>query len=313
MERKLSPATVSTYMEILKVFHKWVSKGDTYPDCVKWMRCTGKKSKKLPETLLTQEDVKALLAHTNNARDHALISILWESGARIGEIGGMDIKDVAFDDFGCKIMLDGKTGMRRVRVVNSANALLNWINQHPFRNDPEYPLFMNTGDNYGDRIGHQNITKILSRTAEKAGITKPVNPHHFRHSRATYMSQFLTEAQLKEYFGWVQESKMAAQYVHLSGKQVDDAILKMHGLVKEEMKEDILKNTVCPRCKHSNDVNNSYCAQCWLPLTQQAAVEAERKKEKDQKAMVAVLKLMEAVGNDPEKLLQTIQTLKGVA
>ena len=174
MERDLSKATVSTYMEILKVFHKWLGKSDTYPDCVKWMRCGGKKSRKLPETLLTQEDVKLLLSHSSNARDTALISILWESGARIGEIGGMDIKDVAFDELGCRIMVDGKTGMRRIRLVNSSNALLQWLNQHPFRNNPEYALFVNMKENYGDRMGHQNIMKILSRTAIKAGVTKPV-------------------------------------------------------------------------------------------------------------------------------------------
>jgi len=160
-------------------------------------------------------------------------------------------------------------------------------------------------------MGHQNILKILHHIRDRAGLKKPINPHHFRHSRATYMSQFLTEAQLKEYFGWVQESKMAAQYVHLSGKQVDDAILKMHGLIKEEMKEDILKKLVCPRCKEPNDVGNRFCGKCWLPLTQEAAIEAEQRQEKDQKAMVALMKVLEVFGNDPEKLAKTISTIQG--
>jgi len=151
MEKKLAKATVWTYMEILKVFHRWLNNGEA-PGCVKWMKCTGKKNKKLPETLLTQEDVKLLLQHTANVRDKALVAILWDSGARIGEIGGMSIKDVAFDEFGCKIMVDGKTGMRRIRLVNSSGALLDWINQHPHRDNPEYPLWINIGDNYGDRI-----------------------------------------------------------------------------------------------------------------------------------------------------------------
>jgi hypothetical protein len=31
-----------------------------------------------------------------------------------------------------------------------------------------------------------------------------VNPHHFRHSRATQLANWLTEAQLCAWFGWVQ-------------------------------------------------------------------------------------------------------------
>lgn len=103
---------------------------------------------------------------------------------------------------------------------------------------------------------------------------------------------------------------MAAQYVHLSGKQVDDAILKMHGLVKEEMKEDILKSVLCPRCKETNDVNNSYCAKCWLPLTQQAAVEAEENKRKEETGIIALMKLMNKYRDNPGKLAETIRIIE---
>ena len=35
---------------------------------------------------------------------------------------------------------------------------------------------------------------------------------------------------MKEHFGWVQGSEMAATYVHLSGRDVDNALLKLQGL-----------------------------------------------------------------------------------
>ena len=310
MEKKRSSATVSTYMEILKVFHKWLSKSQTYPECVSWMKCNGKKSKKLPENLLIQEDVKLLLAHAKYIRDRALIAVLWESGARIGEIGGMGIKDVQFDEVGCRLTLDGKTGMRRIRIINAAPILLEWLNKHPKNNDPSCPVFINLADNYCQRMSHRGIMKTLKVIGKKAGLTKPVNPHHFRHSRATYMSQFLTESQLKEYFGWVQESKMAARYVHLSGKQVEDAILRMHGLAKEDRKEDILKNTVCPRCKQTNTVNNSHCLKCWLPLTEKAAFDSEERKQKEETGIIALMKLLSRYRDEPEKLAETIKLIE---
>ncbi|MBW2965283.1 tyrosine-type recombinase/integrase, partial [Candidatus Woesearchaeota archaeon] len=74
------------------------------------------------------------------------------------------------------------------------------------------------------------IRSMVSRTFEKAGIRKKCNPHAFRHSRATYMANHLTEFQMNQYFGWIQGSDMPSTYVHMSGREVDDAILAMNGL-----------------------------------------------------------------------------------
>ncbi|WP_394344768.1 hypothetical protein [Salinigranum halophilum] len=54
-----------------------------------------------------------------------------------------------------------------------------------------------------------------------------MNPHHFRHSRATHLANWLTEAQLCEWFGWVQGSNVPARYVHLSGRDIDNAYLAL--------------------------------------------------------------------------------------
>ena len=75
---------------------------------------------------------------------------------------------------------------------------------------------------------------MLKSVAQNAGIDKPINPHHFRHSRATDLAKKLTEAQLCQYMGWIQSSKEAATYVHLSGRDMDKAILTLHGLAEEE-------------------------------------------------------------------------------
>jgi hypothetical protein len=74
----------------------------------------------------------------------------------------------------------------------------------------------------------------LIKVSNKAGINKNLHPHLFRHSRATYMANFLTEAQMNAYFGWVQGSDMPAVYVHLSGRDIDDAVLKANGIMKSE-------------------------------------------------------------------------------
>ena len=305
-----TPETIYTYKSTIKVFYKWLNGSRTYPECVSWFSGHKRSHTKLPESLLTQEDIKKLEETATNIRDLSLVSVLWESGARVGELGTLQLKNVAFDDMGCKILIEGKTGMRSVRLVNSAPKLLEWINEHPARNNPQSYVWVNLKRRFGLHMKHGNIMGILKRLAKRAKITKPVNPHHFRHSRATYMSQFLTEAQLKEYFGWCQESKMAARYVHLSGKQVDDAILRMHGLKKQDQKEDILKQKPCPRCKELNDHNNQYCEKCWLPLTQQAANEIEQTKQKDEEGLIGLMKILDLAENNPVKVKQALAVLK---
>ncbi|MFH0955325.1 MAG: site-specific integrase [Candidatus Micrarchaeota archaeon] len=298
--------SIATFRATLKVFYKWFNKG-TYPECVAWIKSGSKsKYKRLPDDLLNQEEVKTLLQNTHTKRDKALISCIWESGARIGEIGGLQLKNVQFDEFGCQVMVDGKTGMRRIRLVSSAPYLLEWINEHPQNHDPNAPLWVTLTRKKTQQVVYAYIIKVIRGAAKRAGIKKPVNPHHFRHSRATYMAQFLTEAQMKEYFGWTQGSDMASRYVHLSGKQVDNAILELNGLKKPEKKEIILLQQNCPRCKTPNDVNSQYCKQCWLPLTPQAINSVEMTRQKDQEAMVAVMKLLEMAKTNPNIIQEAI-------
>ncbi len=85
--RYASAQSIDTHINGIKNFYRWLNGGE-YPECVKWMKESRKKSRKLPEDMLTQEEVKALLLNVKNRRDKALVSLLWESGARIGEIGG---------------------------------------------------------------------------------------------------------------------------------------------------------------------------------------------------------------------------------
>ncbi len=309
-ERGRKPATIATNVKILKVFYKWLNKGE-YPACVKNIAYQKAKNKKLPEEMLNEEEVKRLVKHAPSQKAKALISLLWESGARIGEIGTLCMKNIEFDQHGCKITLNGKTGMRRIRVVKCAAYLLEWINLHPESSNPNAPLWLNLQTKPYKRLCYKSLEKIVRTAAEHANIKKPVNPHQFRHSRATYLSQFLTEAQMKEYFGWCQDSSMAARYIHLSGKQVDDAILKLNGIIKEEPKEDnALKREPCPRCKHKNEANNKYCQKCWLPLNQEAMGEIQETQENSQESVISLMRLLELAGNNPHKVRQALAILQ---
>lgn len=85
----LSEWTKQNKRVALKRFYKWLlGEDEEYPPVVRWIKTSVKNHKrKLPKELLTQEDVQGLVRFSLNPRDRALISVLWDSGARIGEEG----------------------------------------------------------------------------------------------------------------------------------------------------------------------------------------------------------------------------------
>lgn len=251
---------------ILKKIIKWIKNSDDFPPEVKWimphLRTTN--TIKMPEELLTEKDIELMIRAATKDRDRALISVLYESGCRIGELMHMKIRHIAFDQYGAKISVDGKTGPRRIRLVSSVPFIQAWINSHPKGYDPESYIWVKTNS---IPVKYGRISTILKEIAKNAGLKKRVFPHLFRHSRATFLANHLTEAQMKEYFGWTQASKMAAIYVHLSGRDVDDAILKVYGKTRPEKSKETDHNpNICERCDTQNPFTNIYCAKCGQPL-----------------------------------------------
>ena len=86
-------------------------------------------------------------------------------------------------------------------------------------------------------IDYRTLKLVLEPLSTRAGIRKKTNPHSSRHARASHLADHLTEAQTKEFIGWAQSSDMASVYVHLSGRDVDDAVLKVYGLKQDAEKK----------------------------------------------------------------------------
>ncbi len=255
-----------------------------YPLEVEWINTSMKKTKKkLPKELLSIDDVKLLAEKTFNLRDKAFILFLYETGCRIGEAFNIKIKDIDSDEYGARITLMGKTGARKIRIIASAPAVSNWVKHHPIQNDKNVWLFCSINhSSLGNQGEYAYYNKLLREARKRTNITKPVNPHHFRHSRATELAKKLTEAQLCAYMGWVPGSKEAATYVHLSGRDTDNAILALHGLHEEETEKDNFTPIECPRCSLKNEPGAKFCSGCSLGLDEKSIIEFDQQKEREQ-------------------------------
>jgi integrase/recombinase XerD len=306
-DEDISERTKYDFKVAIKKFYKWLRKSKNYPKEVEWIRPKFKdRNHKLPEELLTEDDVKKLIQAADNPRDKSFIFTLYESGCRIGELLTLKIKNVDFDEYGAVLLVDGKTGQRRLRVISATNLITEWLNKHPLKNDPEALLWVSR-DCDRRKLTYVRIRNMLNYLKKKAKITKKTNPHNFRHSRATYLANHLTEAQMKEFFGWTQSSEMASVYVHLSGRDVDTALLKTYGLEDKRKDESSkLKPVKCIRCDQTNPPINDFCLKCGIVLNEKAKVEViekDLKRKQGDEILNAIMKNKES----RDKLLNLIR------
>ena len=275
---KWSEWTKADFKKILKFFYRWLRKTEDYPKEVKWVKIKLKKNnEKAPEQILTKEEVELIASKARNAMERAFVLCLYETACRISEFLSIKLKDIQFDQYGCFILISGKTGWRRVRIIDYSKDLLSWLDSHPFKNNPESWLWINPKNN--QRITPNFANYLLKELAKKVGITKRVHPHAFRHARATHLAKILTEQQLKVYCGWVNDSRMASVYVHLSGKDVDEALLKAKGIKVQEEEKPQQTIKTCSRCKEPNSYLAHFCKRCGNPLDIKVSFEVEKIEE----------------------------------
>ena len=283
-----SPYTISSFKGIVKKFYKFFEYGDTYkqkdgyPPKVAWIN-PNVKAKDQPRIqaseILTEAEIKKLIDVATNIRDKCFIAMLYELGARISEIGNLRLKDITKDKYGYIVDLHGKTGHRTPRIIFADPYVSLWLNEHPLRHDLNAPLWVVMGNKntMNKMLNYSGLRKVIKTLVGKAGIKKRVYPHLFRHTRVTHLLSTgkINEAQAKVYFGWTPASNMLSEYAHLVSRDVNEAILEIHGIVKEENEESALKTKLCYRCKKINKPEDIFCPSCGAILDEKTSFKIE--------------------------------------
>lgn len=308
-----SEYTKATYLDMMKRFYRWRFGEEESKRLLGNIKIDKKKlPHKVPEDMITQNEIDLLTKNCRNSRDRALFATLYDSGCRIGELMLMKIENLSFDDYGAilRVPWEGKTGFRNVRIVgNSIVYLKTWLAEHPRIEDKQAPLFCNVNKKPGKRLDHQQIYSIIDRTLRRASIKKRIHPHLFRHTRATILaSKPLAGSVFEDQMGWIHGSKQTQTYVHLGGKQQDIAILKAYGINVEEDSGSEARPKTCPRCGELNAYNAAICKKCWIPLTTEEILRAKEEQSRVTKA----LKESDLISDDAKDLLDP-DNLKGLA
>lgn len=137
---------------------------------------------------------RAIEAPWLNARDHAMVELLYSSGLRSAELLGLDT--LASDSAPGWVDLQageahvlGKGSKRRIVPVGQAaqKALVHWLSVRASLTAPQSPaLFISR---LGTRLTPMQLRNRLKQLAQQAGLPTHVHPHMLRHSFASHLLQ----------------------------------------------------------------------------------------------------------------------------
>ena len=113
--KNMKKETVDLYSIKLKVFYIWLYNGQEIPEAVEDIQRVKENPKPIPANqVLTPEEVYSMIYACHRNRDKAIISLIYETGCRVGELVSCTIGD--FINYGryAKVRLNGKTGTRNI-------------------------------------------------------------------------------------------------------------------------------------------------------------------------------------------------------
>lgn len=196
LQRGISVTTRNQRLAAMKAFAHYVQYRN--PECLE--NCTDiitlrpKKHEKPVVPFLTEDELKALLAQPDSStrhglRDLTLLSLLYDSGARVQEITDLELKDIRLTN-PAMVTLTGKgRKARQVPLMKDTCKLLDtYIRNYDLGSAPlTSPLFFNEK---GQALSRYGVTYILKKYASKADLDdndKKISPHVLRHTKAMHL------------------------------------------------------------------------------------------------------------------------------
>jgi site-specific recombinase XerD len=200
-ERKSSPRTRNHRLATLHAFFRYVQAEEPayILQCQKILAIplrrhvrpvVGYLSKEELAELLAQPDVQTL----DGRRDAVLLSVLYDTGARVQELIDLSVGDVRLDSPAQLRLLGKGRKMRAVPLMNNTVQLLRDHIQENHLDRPEQfdkPLFPNARN---QRLSRSGIRYILQKYLAKAqrklsSLNRTVSPHTLRHAKGMHMLQ----------------------------------------------------------------------------------------------------------------------------
>src|SRR5947208_8731081 len=236
----------------LSSYHDWQT-----PSFIQIRKKKTKRTSPYLETELWERDeLLCILRYEPSKRNKAALALFWDLDARNHEITLLKIKHIRLRErYGeGEIPYQAKTSSGPVLLTCSFPYVRDWLNEHPFRNEPDARLICNLltgGPVKSDAMWtmmkqlRQRVIRLienssLTSTEERQKLehlikTKKWNPYCIRHSAITADSDYLPEYALKKKVRWSMNSKQGARYIkRRMGDDLKNQILVRNGIISDE-------------------------------------------------------------------------------
>jgi integrase len=293
------------------------------------------KSTYKPSDIWTDEDHAIFLKYCPDKRNRCYHAVANDTSARPSELLNLKIKDIQFKvsstdmQYAEVYITKSKTKPRTLPLIISIPYVKDWLDSHPFANNPDAFLFISSADrNFGKRLSVNAIHKVYTDTCKKRdfpkllnekiperdkslirNLSKPWNPYIQRHSALTSKSVILNEHTLRDYAGWTMSSKMPQVYLHYFGNESSKSLLEAYGIEDSSKKgqSNLLKSKSCTNCSEPNKPDSRFCFKCKMVLTfdsYQETLEIQKEKDREIIEMKDQIRILTESQKDVMKLLK---------
>ena len=232
-ELGMTPPTQARVLSGLKAFFKYLVIENKIGIDPSALLESPKTSRKLPDTLNIIEINKLIdscdLSKPDGMRNKSMLETLYGSGLRVSELTSLKISNLYLDIEFIKIL--GKGNKERLVPIGSVaikflKLYLHEIRVHiPIKAGKEDFVFLNRR---GSPLSRVMVFLIIKDLAKKAGISKSISPHTFRHSFATHLIEGGADLRaVQEMLG--HESITTTEiYTHLDRDYLRETIVHYH-------------------------------------------------------------------------------------
>jgi integrase/recombinase XerD len=164
--------------------------------------------------VVSEEDIASIISAIDNLKHKCMISLIYSSGLRRGELLNMELTDI--DSNRMIINIRQGKGMKD-RIVPLSEKILTLLRIYFLEYKPKKYLFEGQ---YGDKYSERSINLVLKNAVEKAGIKKHISLHMLRHSYATHLLEAGTNLRIIQELLGHKSPKTTQIYTHVSRDQI---------------------------------------------------------------------------------------------
>ena len=168
-----------------------------------------KRNNTLPNVLSVGE-VKKIIDSTSNIKHKCIISLLYSAGLRRSELINLKLDSILTGQMQIKIT---NSKGDKDRYVGLSAHLLKLLREYYKEFKPKEWLI--EGKN-GEQYSATSVLNVVKQAAKKAGISRRVTPHMFRHSFATHHLESGTDLRYIQEFLGHSSSKTTEIYTHVA-------------------------------------------------------------------------------------------------